>query len=114
MQLVRNQPERENVVGWLYTVAKHEAFAALGRDRRATPVDELPQRIGSEGPETQVEARETLRLIGELRPQQRLALLLRAEGFSYQEIADRTGKTYTWVNRHLTEGRRAARLLDEQ
>lgn len=113
LQLIRHQPGRENVVGWLYTVAKHEAFALLRGQRRATPVEELPRTASSEGPEAQVEARETLRVVRDLRPQQRVVLLLQAQGYSYKEIVARTGKTYTWVNRHLTEGRQAARRLDE-
>src|ERR671916_495397 len=36
-----------------------------------------------------------------------LALLLRAEGYSYAEICEITGWSYTKVNRCLTEGRQA-------
>jgi DNA-directed RNA polymerase specialized sigma24 family protein len=34
-----------------------------------------------------------------------VVLTLQLAGYSYKEIAERLGKTYTWVNRHLTEGR---------
>jgi DNA-directed RNA polymerase specialized sigma24 family protein len=61
-----------------------------------------------------VEARETMVSLRGLKSHQRLVLIMKAEGFSYNEIAALTGKTYTWVNRHLTEGRKAARRLEEK
>jgi hypothetical protein len=52
--------------------------------------------------------------IRRLKPQELRALLLRAEGYSYREICEITGWTYTKVNRCLTEGRRAfAERLEE-
>src|SRR3954447_25133664 len=49
-----------------------------------------------------------------LKPQERRALWLRAEGHSYQEIAEITSWSYTKVNRCITEGRRSflARYAD--
>ncbi|MBA3407373.1 MAG: hypothetical protein H0U06_04825 [Solirubrobacterales bacterium] len=44
-----------------------------------------------------VDARDALRLIAQLKPQQRLVLLLRAEGHSYKAICELTDRTYTWV-----------------
>ena len=44
-----------------------------------------------------------------LKPDEARALLLKAEGLSYQEIGRRFGWTYTKVNRSITEGR--ARFL---
>jgi hypothetical protein len=32
-------------------------------------------------------------------------------GLSYREICECTGRTHTWVNRHITEGRQALRYL---
>ena len=46
-----------------------------------------------------------------LKPQERRAIRLKAEGYSYREITELTGWTYTKVNRCLTEGRRALRQL---
>src|SRR3712207_9380790 len=42
-----------------------------------------------------------------LKPQEVTALVLKAQGLSYDEIAQREGWTYTKVNRCLTEGRRS-------
>ncbi len=43
----------------------------------------------------------------QLKPQEVRALVLRAEGYSYKQIQELTGWTYTKVNRCLTEGRKA-------
>jgi DNA-directed RNA polymerase specialized sigma24 family protein len=40
-----------------------------------------------------------------LRWRRRRALVLQAAGYSYKEIAEKLGVTYTNVNRHITEGR---------
>lgn len=125
LALCRNQPERQNVVGWLVVVARHEAFR-LARDyTRTRPascvvnVDEHgrlsefdPDQI--EAPERDVlsgiAAREAFEALAELKPAQRTTLALRAAGFSYKEIQRLCGdRTYTWVNRHITEGRAALR-----
>jgi hypothetical protein len=44
-----------------------------------------------------VDARDALRLIAQLKPQQRLVLLLRDTGHSYKAICELTGPTYTAV-----------------
>jgi RNA polymerase sigma factor (sigma-70 family) len=44
-----------------------------------------------------------------LKADQRTALVLQAAGYSYREIGERRGWTYTKVNRCVTEGRRALR-----
>ena len=62
----------------------------------------LPSTVDTE---LAVEARELLRGLAGLRWHQRTVLTLQLAGYSYTEIAERLGKTYTWVNRHLTEGR---------
>jgi RNA polymerase sigma factor (sigma-70 family) len=111
MQLVRTQPPRDNVMGWLYTVAKYEVYSAYRKQQREQPAEDLPPVVGARPPEEEVEAKDKLRLVRKLKPQQRLALLMKAEGFKYDEICRLTGKTYTWVNRHITEGRQAARRL---
>jgi hypothetical protein len=46
---------------------------------------------------------------GRLKPDQRMALLLAAAGYSYREIGQRRGWTYTKVNRCVNEGRAALR-----
>jgi len=102
---------------WLFTVVKHEALAV--REQRARLVgiedEQALDRLEdgrhlqtveerSEGFEDMLRAAEALR---RCKPQEVTALVLKAQGLSYQEIADRQGWTYTKVNRCLTEGRRS-------
>ena len=126
LQLIRYQPEpRENVLAWLTVVARREAYRLLLDYRRATPasdvvsvdeegrrealdIDEL--RAAERDPLGPMQMRELLAAMAALRPAQRRALALKVAGFSYKEIQLLCGgKTYTWVNRHITEGRAALR-----
>ena len=56
-------------------------------------------------------ARERARRLRRLKPQERRALCLKAEGYSYAEICELTGWSYTKVNRCLAEGRARLRAL---
>jgi RNA polymerase sigma factor (sigma-70 family) len=112
LQLLRRQPDRARIGGWLYTVGKHEAYAILRRRRQVDDDADLEQqpRRSAEDPLEQLEHQELLALVECLSAPQRLALGLFARGYSYGQICAATGKTYTWVNRHITEGR--ARIRD--
>ena len=105
----------EELVPWLRTVIKHEAWALRRQRLRGAPVTddgEVPEGA-SEAALTseQAERLERLRVGAEamkqLKPQEIRALLLKAEGYSYKQIQEITGWTYTKVNRCLTEGRKA-------
>jgi RNA polymerase sigma factor (sigma-70 family) len=111
LQLLRVQPGGDRIGGWLYIVAKHEAFTLLARSGREIAHEELPAVGRTVELEEMLDARTVLSLISQLKPQQRLVLLLQAEGHSYKSICELTGRTYTWVNRHISEGRRALRRL---
>ncbi|HEX8075327.1 MAG TPA: sigma-70 family RNA polymerase sigma factor [Thermoleophilaceae bacterium] len=110
--------DADQLVPWLKTVVKHEAFAvARQRARHGMPseVDAIEPHAGAvPGPAEVAERRDRLRVGAEalrrLKPQEVRALTLRAQGLSYREICDTTGWTYTKVNRCLSEGRR--RFLD--
>ena len=111
-------PEAE-LLPWLKTVVRHEAFALRRKDERIA----LGTRGGVDGdadgedafvslaptPGEQAERFERLRLGAEalngLKPQEARALALLAEGHSYRQICEKTGWTYTKVNRCLAEGR---------
>src|SRR5205823_4063817 len=103
----------EELLPWLKTVVKHEAFAVSKASGRAVPADEALalQTDESAWTDQRAERYEQLRVGAEamagLKPHEIRCLLLKAEGLSYQEICDMTGFTYTKVNRCLTEGRRA-------
>ncbi|MFL5825868.1 MAG: sigma-70 family RNA polymerase sigma factor [Thermoleophilaceae bacterium] len=101
-----------DLLPWLKTVVKHEAFA-IRRQRQRTELrdDDSPWDGASPSTDEQAERFERLRIgaeaLGRLKPQETRALLLKAQGLSYEEICAETGWTYTKVNRCLTEGRRA-------
>src|SRR4051794_17412400 len=110
----------DDLVPWLKTVVKHEAFAVRKQRWRTPPVsalagDDEDEPAGEAAtPETiedEAERNERLRLgaeaMGRLKPQEVRALLLKADGLTYKEIQEETGWTYTKVNRCITEGRRA-------
>jgi RNA polymerase sigma factor (sigma-70 family) len=105
----------DELVPWLRTVVKHEAWALRRQRERAVPVSddgqvpEPPTEVALT--HDQAERLDRLRLGAEamrqLKPQEIRALLLKAEGYSYKQIQEITGWTYTKVNRCLTEGRKA-------
>ena len=105
----------EELVPWLKTVVKHEAFALRRQRERLTPVtgDGEPVERGTAAAATHEQAERYERLsqsaeaLSRLKPQEIRCLVLRAQGLSYREICDATGFTYTKVNRCLTEGRQA-------
>jgi RNA polymerase sigma factor (sigma-70 family) len=99
---------------WLRVVIKHEAMAMRRARQASVDRDEvdLDDNVsagmrevedvlaGGERVERSVEA------LRALKPDEARALLLKAEGLSYQEIGRRFGWTYTKVNRSITEGRK--------
>ena len=105
------------VIPWLRTVIKHEAFALRRNQLRAEPVGEAVEILdaggGAPSAEDQATVLEALgtaaEILRELKPQEARALRLRAEGLSYNEICAETEWTYTKVNRCLTEGRASFR-----
>lgn len=111
-----------HLAAWMQVVTRREALAVrrsrerlLGpsADDHGDPLD----RIASDRPDPQerLERREqvtdAVRLLLELKPQERLALVLQAHGYSYAEIREICGWTYTKVNRCLAEGRATLRHL---
>jgi RNA polymerase sigma factor (sigma-70 family) len=86
----------EELVPWLKTVVKHEAFALRRQRERHTPVSddgELVERATAEAithdPAAQHERlRQGAEALGQLKPQEMRALVLRAEGYSYREICE--------------------------
>jgi RNA polymerase sigma factor (sigma-70 family) len=100
-------------LAWLKVVVKHEALAVRrGRAGVATEevdLDAVPA-VGVRSIEERRESAERVERSAEvmrrLKRDEARALMLKAEGLSYVEIAERLGWTYTKVNRCITEGRR--------
>jgi RNA polymerase sigma factor (sigma-70 family) len=109
---VRPTGNDDQVLRWLRTTVKREAFAVGAKRTPVSAAGEVPEEADRAGSAAdRVERLERLRLgaeaLGRLKPQEVRALLLRAEGLTYKEICAETGWTYTKVNRCVTEGRRA-------
>jgi RNA polymerase sigma factor (sigma-70 family) len=100
------------LVPWLKTVVKHEAFSIRKQRQRAELAGD-PELAPGHVPPTheQAERLERLRVgveaMSRLKPQEVRCLLLRAEGYSYKQICHETGWSYTKVNRCISEGRRS-------
>jgi RNA polymerase sigma factor (sigma-70 family) len=113
--------------GWMAVVTRREALAVRRtRERLLGPaVAGASEAEGSwgvdgllcdrPGPDELAERRERVaaarRALSTLKGNQRVALVLQASGFSYEEIREACGWTYTKVNRCLAEGRDALRQL---
>jgi RNA polymerase sigma factor (sigma-70 family) len=114
--------EGPRLAAWMHTVTKREAMAVrrcrerlLGARPSGAPDDDpLPLdslAADTPGPVERAERRERVARSSEalagLKPQERRALVLKAHGYSYAEIQQLCGWTYTKVNRCMAEGRKA-------
>ena len=113
--------EGDPLVRWMQVVTKREALAVRRQRERilngrppSTDEDERDplDLIAAEGPgpTDRAESRERIARSSEalraLKPQEVRALTLKAEGYSYAEIGEITGWTYTKINRCMAEGRK--------
>jgi RNA polymerase sigma factor (sigma-70 family) len=108
-----HQPPR--LAAWMHLVTRREALA-VRRERERLLAAEVPDcPSGAPCPAERAERREwahaRARALRRLKPDERRALVLRAEGYSYAEICEMNGWTYTKVNRCLVEGRARLRQL---
>jgi RNA polymerase sigma factor (sigma-70 family) len=116
--LLRRQPRRSTLFAWLRVVAIHEAYRLSAAELRDLHLEDLSHGegwdallAGRANLEEVVEAHEALHALAHLPERQREDLVLRVAGFSYQEIADMTGRrTYTNVNKQLAKARARLRL----
>src|SRR5215203_982887 len=100
----------DELIRWLKTVVKHEAFALRRQRERHSPVTddgELRDRPATAGlTHEHAERLERLRqgaeALSHLKPHEIRALVLKAEGFSYREICATTGWSYTKVKRPVS------------
>ncbi len=106
----------ERLTAWMHLVTRREALA-LRRERERLLGGEVPWSLESPAlcPEGLALRRERsleqVRALARLKPDERHALLLRGEGYSYAEIVEITGWSRTKVNRCLAEGRARLRQL---
>ena len=115
LQLVRCQPRRDTVFGWLRTVAIRAAVRLDRVARADAPIQtsELEHQSLSDlrhDPQTTDEVIDALDALRALHHRQRIALGLQALGFHYREIGELTGDTLLTVARHMRRARRAVLL----
>lgn len=114
--------EGDALIRWMQTVTKREALGV--RRQRVRLVGSIPpavdepetydpfESVASETPEPDEKVARAERVhrsseaLRALKPQEVRALILKAEGYSYREIQEITGWTYTKVNRCMAEGRK--------
>src|SRR5215208_5531471 len=116
--LLRAQPDRTSIFGWLYVVATREAFRLCERERchvhleAMFPAGSWDAVIADAFSIDDIfEVHEALEVIASLPARQRADLTLLVAGFSYVEIAELTGgRTYTNVNKHIAKARARVRL----
>jgi RNA polymerase sigma factor (sigma-70 family) len=104
------------LAAWMHVVTKREALA-VRRERERLLGSELSDASPSPAPcpaeraERSEWAHARARSLHQLKPDERRALILRGEGYSYAEICELTNWTYTKVNRCLAEGTARLRQL---
>ncbi len=115
--LLTKAPPRppHQLAAWMQVVTRREALAVRrARERLVTGLDgdDRLHEVACDrpGPAEQAE-RSAARALGLLKPNERLAIVLHAHGYSYAEICELCGWTYTKVNRCLSEGRARLREL---
>src|SRR4051794_16485387 len=102
----------DDLVPWLKTVVKHEAFAIRKqREKHGTPSEHDELTPAHTDTHEHVERLDRLQRGAEalqrLKPAEMRCMLLLAEGHSYAEICSITGFSYTKVNLCLAEGRQS-------
>jgi RNA polymerase sigma factor (sigma-70 family) len=115
-------PAGLDAVRWLQVAIRHRAWDLKDRRRLQMSLSagcpDIPERdlaasgVDPEGVLERAEAVErSFAALAQLKPDERTALIMFGLGFSYREIGERRGWTYTKVNRCIKEGRAALRAL---
>ena len=105
-------------LAWLKVVVRHEAMAIRRARTESVTGEDLDLDAFVAGAERSVEeqivsserVRRSAEALRALKPDEAKALMMKAQGLSYEEIGERNGWSYTKVNRAITEGRR--RFMD--
>jgi DNA-directed RNA polymerase specialized sigma24 family protein len=102
----RSFASAEHRRNWLLVVARHQALRELRRRTREVPRAEAAVVAHDPDLALIIDVRRTL---ASLPANKALPLLAIASGWSYDELGERLGRTYSWVNRSVSEGRALAR-----
>jgi RNA polymerase sigma factor (sigma-70 family) len=104
------------LIAWMAVVTKHEAMAVRRGRERHVPSEDFDSLVCDAPDPFERAARaeavaEARAALAALKANERLAIVLQAQGYSYAEICELCGWSYTKVNRCLAEGRERLRTL---
>ncbi len=104
--------KRESFRAWFLQILRHEAYNLLRKQRRLTPVEELPEAPAPEGDDA---GRLDLQAaLSQLTEDQRTALLLQQEGYDLAEIGQALDVPVGTVKSRISRAKRTLRTLLEE
>ncbi len=103
---LRRQPARDDIGGWLYVVARREAWRLCSRELRTQPLEDRSEPAGEADMELRIALTDGLTAIRRLPRRRREALLKHVAGFSYAEIGAGLGLSWRGVDKQLRKARR--------
>ena len=104
--------KRESFRAWFLQILRHEAYTLLRKQRRLTPVEELPETPAPEGDDA---GRLDLQAaLSQLTEDQRTALLLQQEGYDLAEIGQALDVPVGTVKSRISRAKRTLRTLLEE
>jgi DNA-directed RNA polymerase specialized sigma24 family protein len=115
----RERVHRDTTLPWLVKTASHEAFKLIRRGGRELSLDaaleasgDAPLHRHAPGSDELLAARERLAQLDRLPTRQQRLLWLQGLGFSYSEMALRTGDTTRTVERQLLRAKHAVKEFE--
>ena len=103
--------KRESFRAWFLQILRHEAYNLLRKQRRLTPVEELPEAPAPEGDDA---GRLDLQAaLDQLTEDQRTALLLQQEGYDMAEIGQILDVPVGTVKSRISRAKQTLRTLLE-
>ena len=104
--------KRESFRAWFLQILRHEAYNLLRKQRRLTPVEELPEAPAPEGDDA---GRLDLQAaLDQLTEDQRTALLLQQEGYDLAEIGQALDVPVGTSKSRIARAKRTLRTLLEE
>ena len=104
--------KRESFRAWFLQILRHEAYNLLRKQRRLTPVEELPETPAPEGDDA---GRLDLQAaLSQLTEDQRTALLLQQEGYDLAEIGQALDVPVGTVKSRISRAKKTLRAILEE
>ena len=101
--------KRESFRAWFLQILRHEAYNLLRKQRRLTPVEELPEAPAPEGDDA---GRLDLQAaLDQLTEDQRTALLLQQEGYDLAEIGQALDVPVGTVKSRISRAKKTLRAI---